>query len=246
MDTTFAEYFSSYLGTDLTSANAGEIIVVGSPRRLQPENGWGYTVAAWLFRADDATVISAQPALVPAIQHALRERPTSVDAIAEAIAPALAGMNMRRHFVYTANADNLHHINSPNVRRMTMQDVDAFIDMSRAMWPEIDVECETSDITRNIDDGIAFGAFVNRRMVTRCYAPHIAHMQDRVEEIGVDTLEGYRNRGFAGAALAGCTRATLDVGRLPVYRVSVHNDVSIRLAERVGYQRVAESIEWIS
>ena len=246
MNPTFANYFSEYLGADLMSARAGEIVVAGSARRLQPEYGWGYTVTAWLFRLGNATVISAQPALVEPIQHALRKNATSVDAIAAAIAPALAGMNMRRHFVYTATQEKLHHIGSPSVRRMAMNDIDAFIEMSRAMYPEIDEECERNDITRNIEDGIAYGAFVDERMATRCYAPHIAHMQDQVEEIGVDTLEGYRNRGFAGAALAGSTLATLAVGRQPIYRVSIHNDVSIRLAERVGYQRIAESVEWIA
>lgn len=248
MDTTFAEYFSTYLGADLLQVNAGEIVVAGSARRLQPEYGWGYTVAAWLFRLGDATVISAQPALVEPIRRELdaQRDAHSIDDVMKVLAPALADLNPRRHFVYTANSDSIRRIEAPHVRRMTMNDIDAFIEMSRAIYPEIDVECETTDITRNIADGIAFGAFADGRMVTRCYAPHIAHMQERVEEIGIDTLDGYRKRGFASAALAGSTLATLAIGRLPIYRVNIHNDVSIRLAERVGYQHTAESIEWIA
>jgi predicted GNAT family acetyltransferase len=248
MNPNFASYFSTYLGADLQNVKAGEIVVARSTRRMQPEYGWGYTVAAWLFCYGDATMISAQPALVEAVSKALdaHHDAHNVDAVMQALMPAIANNGTRHHFIYTASDDSVQRITSPQVRCLTMQDIDAFIDMSRAMYPEIDEECERNDITRNIEDGIAFGAFVDGRMVTRCYAPHIAHMQDRVEEIGIDTLETYRNRGFASAALAGSTLATLAIGRLPIYRVSIYNTPSIRIVERVGYRRVAESVEWIA
>lgn len=227
--------------------NAGEIIVASSPRRMQPEYGWGYTVLVWLFRVDRVTVISAHPAVVEKIKRVFdaQHDTSSMDDLMQLLDPIAASMGLRQHHIYTASEDSIQPIESPHVRRMTMQDIDAFIDMSRAMYPEIDVDCETADITRNIADGIAFGAFADGRMVTRSYAPHIAHMQDQVEEIGIDTLEGYRNRGFGSAALAGSTLATLAIGRLPIYRVSIHNAPSIRVVERAGYQHVADSVEWV-
>ena len=60
---------------------------------------------------------------------------------------------------------------------------------------------------------------------------------DKVIDIGVDTAEGYERRGYGASNVAALTYYLLDTGMTVTYTVDDENDVSIRLAERVGFKK---------
>jgi predicted GNAT family acetyltransferase len=68
--------------------------------------------------------------------------------------------------------------------------------LKQFVWPELQADCERNDIPRNIADGIAFAVFEEKAMVSVSSVPRVAHMSDRVGEVGVDTHLGYRGRGY--------------------------------------------------
>jgi hypothetical protein len=113
------------------------------------------------------------------------------------------------------------------------------------MWPELDVPCEINDVRRNIEDGIAFGVFKDGDIVSAASAPAITHMQNLVEEPGVETAPRHRGSSYGKAVLSAMTQEVLGLGREPVYRTSVENSASVRLATSVGYKKIADSIEFI-
>ncbi len=53
--------------------------------------------------------------------------------------------------------------------------------------------------------------------------------------IGVETAEEYKNRGYGASNVAALTYYLLDTGMTVEYTVDNENEVSIRLAERVGF-----------
>lgn len=83
------------------------------------------------------------------------------------------------------------------------------------------------------------GCFSGGKIVSICRSVRkgIGH------EAGIETLDGYRRRGYAQAALNVWTSAVLRQGFIPLYSTEPENRASINLAQKAGYVLYAEAIE---
>ncbi len=73
-------------------------------------------------------------------------------------------------------------------------------------------------------------------VVARCCS---ARRPSRGVEAGVDTAEGYRQRGYAVQVTAGWAQALRRLGRIPLYSTRWDNDASRGVAARLGARRYA-------
>lgn len=247
LDDVTREYFEIYLGGSLSGMAAGELRVYQTTRRSTKEEGWGYTVAVWVFLLGDCGVISVRPDLKDRIGEAVAslENPRAFfDECVQQQIQSVCGEDFATVAIdiLSCRPDQVQLHSCPGCRRMAEADVECYLTFQKAVSPACDLECCRTDILRNIRDGIAVGVFRGGKMVSNASAPHIAHMQDIIEEAGVETLPDYRKQGYGKAALSHCTKAILDLGRVPIYRLSKSNIASLRTAESVGYRRIAESI----
>jgi hypothetical protein len=69
-----------------------------------------------------------------------------------------------------------------------------------------------------------------------------ARRTERVAEAGLETLEGYRGRGYGPAVTAAWARAIRDSGRIPLYSTSWDNLASQAVARRLGLVRYATDL----
>ena len=76
-------------------------------------------------------------------------------------------------------------------------------------------------------------------VVAACYS---ARRRDGVCEAGVDTVEPYRGRGFATAAVAAWARAVEAAGMTPRYSTSWDNAASLALAARLRLVAYADTL----
>jgi hypothetical protein len=67
--------------------------------------------------------------------------------------------------------------------------------------------------------------------VSLCFS---ARLTERAAEAGVQTLEGYRGRGYAPAVVAVWTQAIRATGRIPLYSTSWDNRASQAVARKLG------------
>jgi predicted GNAT family acetyltransferase len=67
--------------------------------------------------------------------------------------------------------------------------------------------------------------------VSLCFS---ARLTERAAEAGVETLEGYRGRGYAPAVVLAWAQAIRASGRVPLYSTSWDNRASQAVARKLG------------
>ena len=67
--------------------------------------------------------------------------------------------------------------------------------------------------------------------VSLCFS---ARLTERVAEAGVNTLEGYRGRGYAPTVVTAWAQAIRATGRVPLYSTSWDNAASRAVARKLG------------
>lgn len=243
------QYFSVYLGYPVSQVERGQVIPVSCERRLKPEIGWGYTVAIWVHIFRQRAVISVRPDLLEALKKMLAEGVTPSEFYTlewrKKIGSLIGSEEIGKlsHVLY-CSPERCQLFPVRGCRRLEDSDVKAFVKMKLDLNPECDPKCLARDIRRNIRDGIAFGVFQEGELVSVSEAPGIGHMQNSIEEVGVDTLPEYRRRGYGKAVISAMTKAILDIGRIPIYRCNSQNKASVRLAKAIGYEKHADIIEF--
>ena len=70
--------------------------------------------------------------------------------------------------------------------------------------------------------------------------PDMPYMQDKVQEIGINTLSEYRCKGYAKSVTLSCIKAIIEKGKCPLWSCSTHNTASERLAYSVGFRKLAD------
>ncbi len=67
-------------------------------------------------------------------------------------------------------------------------------------------------------------------------------MPDEVQEIGINTLSDYRGKGYATVLCQSCANEIIKNGKVPQWSTAIDNVVSQKLAERVGFVKLADVI----
>lgn len=236
-------YLGLRLGADLSTAAHDHIIVVESPRRLAAEPSYGYVHALWwLWFADGRSVISAPPGTGAAVLHVVSAVRDEGALTCPEIAAAL------RSIVDSLRA----RANLPTTNRVLHSRI--FACHRQTLRPEPPGICQRlEDASIPAADGLnlpahcfphgtVYGVVVNGRVVSVAYAHRTGAMQDEVADVGVETAEGYRRRGYARAAVAAVVSDYVRRGGEAVYSCAPTNAASIATAKSVGFVAYAQSM----
>ena len=86
------------------------------------------------------------------------------------------------------------------------------------------------------------GIFVDGILVSCSDAPSIPYMQNDVEEIGINTLNEYKGKGYATDVCITCANEIVKNGKCPLWSTTINNIASQKLAEKVGFRKLADVI----
>ena len=89
---------------------------------------------------------------------------------------------------------------------------------------------------------ICVGVCDGEALVCCADAPVMPYMSNEVQEIGINTLTEYRGKGYATSVCRKCINEILKNGKVPQWSTSVNNIASQRLAEKVGFVKLADVI----
>jgi RimJ/RimL family protein N-acetyltransferase len=88
--------------------------------------------------------------------------------------------------------------------------------------------------------GYCVGVYGDIGLVSCTDAPSMPYMVNEVQEIGINTLQKYQGKGYATTA---CIKAAMNIinGRkVPQWSTPIGNIASQKLAERVGFVKLAD------
>ena len=93
------------------------------------------------------------------------------------------------------------------------------------------------DVERHFESGEpCMVMVVDGAAVSLCYS---CRLTDRGAAAGLETLEGYRGRGYAPAVVAAWARAVRESGRIPFYSTQPENTASQAVARKLGLVQYA-------
>ncbi len=153
-------------------------------------------------------------------------------------APGLGDALMRRMRVRVRYLDDIYFhlvqpvpsIQSEVVQRLAL----AHLPLLEAIPPELHVDGFGS-LEALLSEGIVAGALIDGQIVA---IARTSARSERHGDIGVATLEAWRNHGFATAAAALVARDVQAAGQIPVWSAGAHNTPSLRVAEKLGFMEV--------
>lgn len=94
--------------------------------------------------------------------------------------------------------------------------------------------------TEMVNENLCCGLFDNDYLVCCSDAPSMPYMQDLVQEIGINTLDGFKGKGYATDVCFACEREILKNGKSPLWSTTMDNIASQKLAEKVGFDKFAD------
>jgi len=134
---------------------------------------------------------------------------------------------------------DLHHVlhrparefPHPDVRLFGPEDIEV---VNRALPAELG---SPAKFAANVAWAVFAGAVADGRIVAYAYT---SARTGGYANIGVETCEAFRNRGYCTAAASLVARAAQQAGDVPVWSAGETNAASLRVAEKLGFERIGQ------
>ena len=237
------QYYSRWLGADGNILAGGKpgLTLLCTPERDRILPGYVSRFDVWALETDTGVFISYNEKVKDRIAVAEKHirSGTAPGQALQCICGARPAHSVK--FVYAGNEGG-GSAGGTEARPLKQEDYPAYEAFFRTVNPETE---DVSWLREYFDEmsakGLCCGVFADGRLASCTDAPTMPYMEDLVQEIGINTLEAYRGRGYAAAACRRCIREMMAQGRCPVWSADAGNTASIRLAEAVGFERFGDA-----
>ena len=107
-------------------------------------------------------------------------------------------------------------------------------------------ECETDWLEEYyesfVKNGNCWGMYEDKHLVSATDAPEVPYRKNKIVEIGITTLEGYKKRGYAKAVVGAFIEDSIKNNITPIWSCGYDNYASVNLAKSVGFMPFADVI----
>ena len=84
------------------------------------------------------------------------------------------------------------------------------------------------------------GIIVDGILASATDAPDMPYMDDCVQEIGINTLEEYRRKGYAKLACISMINELIANDICPLWSTGIENEGSNKLAKKIGFEKYCD------
>lgn len=231
------QYYSCWLGTELSSLRPWELRCVYSEERNHAQYGYGKPFDLLLFLWADRAALSygtKAAAGVRRLTEALRGDPGR-ERISDLIFQIYKKQPERGVKYLYGGAGKA---SGSQARVLQQADFPLLLDFyqKRAARPQAcSWEWLEPYFNQHAGDGFFCAVFQDGQIASCTDAPGMPYMPDSVQEVGIYTLPAYRGNGYAAQACAAAVRSIRSSGRCPQWSTTQDNLASQKLAVRAGF-----------
>lgn len=239
-DTTLA-YYSLWIGQEnILLQNKKGIEFLYSEERNKTQQGYGVPFDIYIFKSPERTVISYGSNAKPYIS-------TFADNLDENMTIDEIG-NIAERIFHVKPVRNIKYVYSRQINLNTSAVTLTASDFHK--YKEFFEKCHhvtAGDWLYDYFIGMAekrlcCGFYLDNTLVSCTDAPDIPYMNDKIAEIGVNTLPDFYGKGFATECCKKCISNILENDLCPIWSTSSDNLASQALAEKIGFEKVADVI----
>ncbi|MBN1250305.1 MAG: GNAT family N-acetyltransferase [Anaerolineae bacterium] len=239
-------YYATWLDVAPEQLDAPGAFAVASPKREARQAGYSRPFDLYAYVTGETTVISYHRRLADCIEATLTAFRDAADLTAlEACLPSLLEAPSARvghsfKYVFTSLP---HDVDPAPARQLEDGDYADFLGFHRAHYQDADQDLWLRDYFDSlVARGYLHGVEVDGRLVCAAEVPDLPYLVDLVAEPGIATLPAYRRCGYARAAVGALLARLLDEGKTPLWSCAATNVASQRLAESLGFTKLADVI----
>ncbi|MGL6173959.1 MAG: GNAT family N-acetyltransferase [Cellulosilyticaceae bacterium] len=233
-------YYSKWIGEENAFAmDNTNIKFIYSPERNKIQYGYGQRSDLYVFFYSNKVIFSYGDKLIAQIEEIKKHihSAISLDAIKNTLSQ-LFSIPIQHNVKYCFNKlpeKQLH------ATLLTDADYTQYYQFFTANNPN----CKNTSwlneyFTQMVRSHMCSGLFMDNILVSCSDVPGMPYMQDEVQEIGINTLEGYKGNGYATDVCILCASEIIKNGKCPQWSTLADNIASQKLAERVGFIRFAD------
>jgi RimJ/RimL family protein N-acetyltransferase len=86
------------------------------------------------------------------------------------------------------------------------------------------------------------GIVIDNKLVSVTDAPDMPYMKEYIQEIGINTREEYRGRGYAKDVSLSFIKELLSKNICPIWSTAIDNIASDKLAKSIGFEKLADNL----
>ena len=236
-------YYAEWLDVDPAVLDTRGVFAVPSPRREERQAGYPRAFELYCFVSGETTIVSYHRRfqaragdLVQLFAHDGDLEETTADL------EELLGVAPRHAYKYRF-VRLPEGLGTARARQLARDDYADFLAFHTAQYPDAHQKSWLQAYFNEIaDKGYVYGVYVDGRLVSATDVPDLPYMVNVVVEPGINTLPGYRRRGYARTVVGALLKQWLREGKVPLWSCDVANTGSQRLAEALGYAKLADVI----
>ena len=239
-DTTLA-YYSLWIGQEnILLQNKKGIEFLYSEERNKTQQGYGVPFDIYIFKSPERTVISYG-------SNAKQYISTFADNLDENMTIDEIG-NIAERIFHVKPVRNTKYVYSRQINLNTSAVTLTASDFHK--YKEFFEKCHhvtAGDWLYDYFIGMAekrlcCGFYLDNTLVSCTDAPDMPYMNDKIAEIGVNTSPDFYGKGFATECCKKCISNILENDLCPIWSTSSDNLASQALAEKIGFEKVADVI----
>ena len=234
------QYYSEWLDVDSTQFDNEGIVAIPSAKRDIRQAGYSKVFSLYCFMTENSVIVSYSPSLENQIPLLLKD--LEANATPDAVKTSIEGIfgkqpGSSNKYFFTQLSEN---IDTSSARQLLLEDFDKY----RQFFYTQHNKVKQDDAWLNkyfrgiVNQGYCFSVSVDDKLVCVTDAPDIPYMSDIIVEPGINTLAGYRRKGFAKIAVGALIKYLLSIKKVPIWSCGSSNIASAHLAESLGYQKL--------
>lgn len=244
-------YYAEWLDVDPAVLDTPGVFAVPSSRREERQAGYSRAFELYCLVSGETTIISYHRRFQDRIGEVAQlfahdgDLEETKGRLAEllGVAPRHAYAHACTHAYRYRFVRLPEELDTARARQLTRDEYAEFLAFHTAQYPNAHQETWLQAYFNEIaDKGYVYGVYVDGRLVSATDAPDLPYMADVVVEPGINTLPGYRRRGYARTVAGALLELLLSEGKVPLWSCSFANTGSQRLAEGLGYVKLADVI----